>query len=385
MGNLSNKKKKLNVLIISRGYPTSKYPMNGIFEFDQAKALAKFGHDVVFAVIDIRSIRRWRKWGIEKFEKDGVKVYAINYPIGNVPLKFLLYFYEKGLKQLFKRVKNDIGNPDIMHAHFTRIGYAATKLKETTGIPLVITEHFSGLMNDSIESAVLDLGNKTYHKADKIITVSPALNKVLEEKFNVDSVYIPNIIDTDSFIYSETEKYDDFTFISVGSLIFRKRMDLIIEAFANLSNEFNNLKLIIIGEGPEKPKLEDLIGKYNLSSKINLTGRLERNKIAEYMSRSHCFVLPSRAETFGVVYIEAMLMGLPVIATRCGGPEGFVNIENGILVDIDEENDLVNAMTHMKNAQFQYNRKCISKSIIEKFSNEVVGKQIEDVYKDVIY
>ena len=61
----------MKVLIISRGYPTGKYPLNGIFEFDQAKALANLGHKVIFASVDMRSIRRIRKWGIEKIKKEG--------------------------------------------------------------------------------------------------------------------------------------------------------------------------------------------------------------------------------------------------------------------------------------------------------------------------
>lgn len=75
----------MNVLIIARGYPTNKYKMNGIFEFDQAKALVEAGHNVFYAAIDLRSLRRWRKWGIERKSIDGVNIYAINIPCGRIP------------------------------------------------------------------------------------------------------------------------------------------------------------------------------------------------------------------------------------------------------------------------------------------------------------
>ena len=56
----------MKILFVSRGYPTTKYALNGIFEFDQAKALAARGHEVIFAAVDLRSIRRWRRWGKER-------------------------------------------------------------------------------------------------------------------------------------------------------------------------------------------------------------------------------------------------------------------------------------------------------------------------------
>ena len=76
------------IMIVARGYPSEKYKMNGIFEFDQAKALAQEGHKVVYAAVDVRSIRRWRKWGIEKKTIYGVELYAINIPGGGYQESF---------------------------------------------------------------------------------------------------------------------------------------------------------------------------------------------------------------------------------------------------------------------------------------------------------
>ena len=70
----------MRIFIVSRGYPSEKYVTNGIFEFDQAKALARNGHEVIFLVNDIRSLRRKRKWGRESLEKDGVKIESLNIP-----------------------------------------------------------------------------------------------------------------------------------------------------------------------------------------------------------------------------------------------------------------------------------------------------------------
>jgi hypothetical protein len=107
----------MRVLIVARGYPTKKYKMNGIFEFDQAKALVYSGVNVVYAAIDMRSIRRWRKWGIETKIVNGVKIYAINLPLGRIPKQLLRVISKFGLIYLYKKIINEQGKPDIIHAH----------------------------------------------------------------------------------------------------------------------------------------------------------------------------------------------------------------------------------------------------------------------------
>lgn len=374
----------MKILIISRGYPTKKYPMHGIFEYDQAKVIAKLGHEVIYASVDMRSIRRWRKWGIEKFERDGVLVYGINYPLGRIPENMLTYFTVQGLKRLYKKIEKESGKPDVIHAHFTGMGYGGAKLKRITGIPLIITEHSSGMMSKTINKNLIKKGRFAYPYADRIITVSPALSKVIKNVFKAENVYIPNMIDTNSFEYKDMGKSKGFTFITVGGLIYRKRMDLTVEAFYKAFKDKKDIKLIIIGDGPERGKIEGLIDKYGLKDRAKLTGSLERKDISKYMNRSNCFVLPSRAETFGVVYIEAMSVGLPVIATKCGGPEGFVNDSNGLLIDVDDTGQLVQAMKYMCNNIERYDRKTISVDTLQKFSPENVAGMIIKQYEEVV-
>ena len=175
------------VMIISRGYPTDKYKMNGIFEFDQARALAEAGHKVVFAAVDVRSIRRWRKWGIEKKKIKGVNVYAINIPGGRIPKGILQKISSFGLNVLYKVIEKEQGRPDVMHAHFASIGYTASKLHNKTGIPFVITEHFSAMMKHEIDKRLYHIANEAYKNADAIIAVSPGLKQVIKKRFNKKS------------------------------------------------------------------------------------------------------------------------------------------------------------------------------------------------------
>jgi glycosyltransferase involved in cell wall biosynthesis len=374
----------MRVLIVARGYPTKKYKMNGIFEFDQAKALVYSGVNVVYAAIDMRSIRRWRKWGIETKIVNGVKIYAINLPLGRIPKQLLRVISKFGLIYLYKKIINEQGKPDIIHAHFSGIGFVASILKEKYNIPFVLTEHFSGIMKQPITKDIFKIAKIAYSKADKIIAVSPELKNIIYEKFEKNAIYIPNIVDTNLFSYANKDNKNTFSFVSVGSLIYGKRMDLTIEAFIDAFKGSDKVFLTIFGEGPERQKLEELVRINKMEKQIKLMGMQSRKVIADYLKECDCFVLASQTETFGVVYIEAMASGLPVIATKCGGPESFVNEENGVLIPVDNKDALVTAMKNMYSGKYKYDKKTISADTIKKFSPKTISKKLTDVYEDAL-
>lgn len=372
------------VLIIARGYPTEKYKKNGIFEFDQAKALVSSGCKVVYAAIDIRSIRRWRQWGIEKRTIDGVKVYAINIPIGRIPEPLKLKMRIWGLNIIYKKILKEQGKPDLMHAHFAYMGYVASMVKEKLNLPMVMTEHLSKIIQEKMDKHLKHIANTAYRSADALITVSPALQKVIKKRFNHDALYVPNIVDTKLFYYTPKEASNTFQFTSIGSLITSKRIDLIAEAFAKVFKNNKNVKLTIFGEGPEKAKVEELIKKLSIEDQVQLMGQQSREKIANHLKKSDCFVLPSQYETFGVAYIEALASGVPVIATRCGGPEAFINESNGIMIPVDDSNELIRSMKKMHYENNKYDRECIAKETSELFSPDSIARKLKQIYKDVI-
>ena len=375
----------MKVLIIARGYPTVKYKMNGIFEFDQARALTKMGVDVVYAAIDMRSFRRWRKWGIEKKIIEGVKVYAINIPCGRIPKRILYGVGLSGLKYLYSKIVKEQGEPDVIHSHFAAINYIAGKFKSSIGIPVVMTEHLSAMMNSDIDTLLFDIAGSAYSNADRLITVSPELKSIIEKRFNIEAEYIPNIVDTTLFRFEPQNLINDstFKFISIGGLIERKRMDLTIESFIKVFKNNDKVSLTIFGEGPERPKLEELIKENKMEERITLMGMQSRKDISEYLKESDCFVLASQAETFGVVYIEALACGVPVIGTKCGGPESFVDKNNGILIPTNKQEALEEAMIYMYQNIDKYQRENISSQTNELFSEEIVANKIIGIYRSV--
>lgn len=373
----------MRVFVISKGMPTEQYPLNGIFEFDQAKALARSGAEVAMLVIDFRSGSYKRKYGFSEYETEGVRVFELSLPLGlyRRALPLLRYL----LIKVYKKAVKACGQPDIIHAQFYSIGAIAAVLKKRYKVPFVITEHSSKLNTDlqNISQLDLNLAKSAYQCADKLIAVSHALADNLKNNFQVEATVIPNIVDVSQFQYVERTPKDDFTFISVGNLVKIKSFDQLLEAFAEAFKADNAVKLSIVGDGPELENLQNTVTRLNLNGKVSLLRTIGRNRIKSFYQEGDAFVLASHSETFGVVFIEAMATGLPVIATSCGGPNDIVTENAGYLIPVDDRQALVSALQAMRNNAYNFNSLEISRNCIEKYSPETVGRQIIEAYASV--
>ena len=144
-----------------------------------------------------------------------------------------------------------------------------------------------------------------------------------------------NILDTDFFSPDPAALASDFTVGIVGTLEPRKRQALLIEAFAA---QFKGQRafLRIGGAGAILPKLEQQAAALGIEAQVQFLGRLSREQVRDEARRCHVLVSCSRVELFAVTLIEAMACGTPVIATRSGGPQGFVRPEDGLLIPTDD-------------------------------------------------
>lgn len=128
--------------------------------------------------------------------------------------------------------------------------------------------------------------------------------------------------------------------VTVSRLMDWKCIDVAIKGVDN-ALKFDDYRYSIIGEGPEAPRLNALIAEREIGNKVKLTGRLAREEVLENLKACDLFVLISKHETFGLVYLEAMLQGCITIASRKGGVDGIiVDGENGFLCEENDENDL---------------------------------------------
>lgn len=372
----------MKIIIISGGLPTDKYPLNGVFAFDQAKALMNEGHEVYFLSIDLRSIRNRRPYGITTGIKDGIKWYNYSIPVGPFPL-FLRFFGKYAADTLFKRFFRN-SKPDIIHVHFGDIGYIALMLKKKYLVPYVLTEHSSYMNNAVIPKKKLLMLSTYYKNANALLSVSSLLAKSIRMKTGCSSRVVPNIIDTSIFKLSNQNKDSGLRIVTTALLSKRKRVHFLLQVLDELKNELKDIHIDVIGDGEEYSTLFQYAQTHFPPTMYKFWGLLSRAEAALIYQESDCFVLPSSLETFGVVYVEAMASGLPVIATRCGGPEDFVDDENGLLIDVDDKQQLKEAIRNMYNNISRYNRSSIKEKVERRFAPSVIAKQLFGVYNDVL-
>jgi glycosyltransferase involved in cell wall biosynthesis len=258
---------------------------------------------------------------------------------------------------------------------------------------------------DVISPLLMKYGRYVYARANRILAVSTYLKNNLIDKFDVEVDVVPNIVDLSSFKRNEqrenSENYQKdskecdgnrenltegktFSIVSVGALNSNKRMDLLIESFYAAFNGAPGFKLYIYGDGKERDRLQDLIDRLKLEHNVFLMGVGHRTEIANKMRESDCFALFSKLETFGVSFIEALSLGLPVISTKSGGPEDFISNENGIIVNDESIASLAGAIVQMHNDIEKYDKTKVSRSVEERFGPQVISSRLLEIYLNVL-
>ena len=174
-----------------------------------------------------------------------------------------------------------------------------------------------------------------------------------------------------------------FKFIAVGALRKDKCFDALIDAFAQCDFP-SQVSLSIVGGGTERQLLEHKIKGYGLENQVELLGVKTPEEVSGLLCQSDCYVLSSRLETFAIVVIEAMAKGLPVIATKCGGPESFVRPEDGLLIPKDDSAELSKAMRYMLEHYKDYDAEEIRRYCYDSFSQDVIADKIIEVYNKVL-
>ena len=202
----------------------------------------------------------------------------------------------------------------------------------------------------------------------------------------VKSRTIANGIDLKRFEITDEYVNNSKYILSIGNFSFNKGFDVLIKAFNMVHCKYQDLKLLIIGEGSGKTECEKIASEFGISDSVKFLGRKEFLKIPMFLSGCEIFVLPSRKEAFGMVLLEAMAVGKPIVATSVGGvPEVVKERENAILVEPDSPGNLAEGIIKLiDNPDLikQFGNK--SKEIVKDFTwDKIVDKYI-DVYKSLI-
>ena len=192
---------------------------------------------------------------------------------------------------------------------------------------------------------------------------------------------MPNMVNPIFFERRNRKEHEKVIFLSIGNLIPIKKMDLLIETFKNTL--LKDSELWIVGDGPERQKLQQIIDN-NIGNKVRLLGKKNKAEIADLMNISDIFVMVSESETFGVVYIEALAMGIPVVAAKNGGADDIIDYNNGILIDVNNKAQLKKALYNIRNQYLQYNTNEISKSCWNKYSSEVIVEKQMHAFSNLV-
>lgn len=376
----------MRIAIFSDTFPPE---VNGVANFvrTSAKSLAGRGH-----VVKVFTLSKLPKRELRKINaKHNIKVYtlpsvpAIIYPTTRLSLPSGL-----ALPKIISF------KPDIIHLHtpFTT-GWEAIAGAKILKIPLIGTHHTfydQYLKHLKIDSKITRKYSWKYtifcYNFCNFVTVpSRALAEEMKNyKLKKSIKILPYFIDTDLFKPSETEIKNPFQLVHVGRLSYEKSIDQVINAFSIISKNYPQGKLIIVGDGPERKKLEKLAIKLGLKEKINFTGFLKGKKLLKVLRESTIFVSASKTETFCIAILEAMAVGLPIVTVKKNGPTEFVRDEqNGYLVEPDNYKEIAQKIIFLlENKKVLKGFEKKSRELAEQYSIEKNVINLENLYKKLI-
>ena len=386
---------QMHVLFLPSFYSDKEKTILGSFFKEQALAIlrADLGIKIGIAYCEPRSLRRFHfaklkesHFQVASYCEDGITTMRLQgwnpYLQSNLGGRV----WSRMTEYLVNRYISKYGKPDLIHAHNVFwAGYAAMKIKRSLNIPYILTEHSGGLLGKNIPVVKENFIKDVFLEAAEVVTVSSALAYSLYPLLMGRSYkVIPNCVDLRYFSLPEKPRTTvPFVFLAVARLTKNKGIDILLKAFAEKYRNRRDVTLLIGGDGPMKQDLIDLCEKLNVNSNVMFLGELGRDGVREAMCSSNALVVSSYHETFGIVLIEAMATGIPVITTRCGGPSEIVTKNTGLQVEPGDVLGLARAMEELKNSNL-YSVKIIRDHIEKKFSNSVFVNSLKSAYENCL-
>lgn len=386
------------ILIIPSWYP----PDGGYFFKEHSEAIRQTGWQVDVLVIRMVGIRKLLQAGPRALlppgtvMENGLRVQRHSYLKVPGSEKYNIRGWAAKTRRSYKRYEEQFGKPDLILAHsVTWAGYAAFLIREKYGIPYLVVEHRSFFVWSTEEARrmvkpfFLPFFEKAYRNCSQLVLVSESLRRGVEElmPWIVEKiVVIPNMIREDMFLPPpEPRKHNPFHFIWAGRLEHVKGIDLLLEAVRLVMDRTGvPFHVRLAGKGSLRTQLEQRARELGVVDRVHFLGRVSRDEMQKELQGADCFVLPSRYEAFGAVLIEAMATGLPVIATRSGGPDHIVTRECGLLVDPEHPGQLADAMEQMIQKIHEYEAWSIRTLVMERYGQTGVMESYNQQFQRVV-
>ncbi len=387
---------RMRGVTFAKQFPSPLEPVRGLFTLEQVRASSPWVAWRVIAPVPwvpralAGVLRRPYVRGADVI--DGIRIDRPRYPV--LPRRLLYTTVAPAMAICSKRSFDAAVHehaPTFVHAHaLYPSGAAARRLCRAAGLPLIVSVHGSGsdLYSNLVRPAWEREVRRTLAAACAVICVSSALARDVIALGEVEPNrvrVVPNTYDETRFRYVERPPGTGRTvrFVSTGSLVPVKGHDILIEAFAQAVRRGLGATLDIVGEGPERVRLERAIAERGLCERVRLLGRLTGDALVRALEQADVFVLASRREGFGVAIIEAMATGLPVVVTNAGGPSDIVTGESlGTLVPPEDAVALADAMVRVAHAIDTFDRKAIARSITDRYAHERVGAMLTTIYRE---
>jgi teichuronic acid biosynthesis glycosyltransferase TuaC len=345
-----------HVLTLTPFYPSDGDEVRGCFVAEALRQLDLCG--VTSSVIAVDTVYHARKQSSPASPADWVRYPQLP---GNFGLSsaggFLGAFLSSRVRKLHR--KSPI---DVIHAHAALpCGHAAAFLSNHLGIPFVVTVHGLDVFNSCFEHGIAagwrrKASLRVYKSASKVICISKKVQGLLADQAGstVASTVVYN--GTDPELFSPASPAPSLpapgsaseqppSILMVGNLLLGKGHELVLRAMDRLKGEFPDLQCRIIGEGADRVRFANLARDLGIGSQVHFLGRRGRAEVAAAMRGCNVFVLPSRYEGLGCVYLEAMACGKPVIGCWGQGIDEIVKHGvNGWLIPMDGIEELVQGL-----------------------------------------
>lgn len=418
---------RLKVLFLPAWYPSEIHPIAGVFIKGHAKAASLYNDIVVLYAYGDPSPQPKGLYRVSEDIEDGIRTIRVRYGgiLAYAKRRLLAAFPKPGRNQgdagksdsksnpalsilkkpltipffiagdliyywsifaTFRRLVKEGWKPDIIHAHVYTAGVPAVILGKLYGIPVVITEHWSGFLRHLLGWLYRSKARFAMNKARIILPVSNALKEAIrahgiKNEFKI----VPNVVNTNIFCPSLPQNKggdnERKKLLLVAVLTQTKGVSYLLEALCKIKNKRDDFILEIVGDGTHRKEYERLTKELGLEKRVNFHGLKPKGDVAQFMRECDFFVLTGLQETFGVVIIEAMACGKPVIATNAGGPREIVNDDVGILVPPKDVKALKEAIEYMLDNYQNYSSEKIAQYAKERFGYEMVGKMLDEIYR----
>ncbi|HSF88104.1 MAG TPA: glycosyltransferase [Saprospiraceae bacterium] len=280
-------------------------------------------------------------------------------------------------------------SPDVLHAQGYQAGWVAEFVFQQTGIPYIVTEHYSGFLSGTIPARNLPFIRSAFNHARLVTAVSPGLKEAMAPYTDADITVIPNDYNPDIFFPEPHRKLTNyFQWLTIGEPIYTKGLDLVLEAFSAVAETFPNQKfrLVLADQIPYRHALERMAQQLGIADMIDFPGLLTPKEVAALINQSHVLISASRFETFGKTMVEANACGVPVVASRTAGSAYILASEKqGILCEQGSAKALAKAMIQMFHQYDTFGAAEINASVANRFRRSDLLSQWINLYNACVH